>query len=273
VDRACAGAGLPAARLDEHGGRALERTAVLQPVLTAIALAVHQRLLDAGISGRYVLGHSLGELAAWCAMGAISPEDAIEAAALRGRLMQREAARRAGGMVAIVGGEEEVSRALALAPAVCIAGWNSPDEVVLAGPEDALLAISRALPSRRLAVGGAWHSPAMAGAVEELRAALRRVPRSAPSALFVSNTDGDVAPPDTIADRLADQLVRPARFAAALTRLHALGVRTFVTVGPGAVVRGLLRKNLEARALGTDDAADLSRTLESLSPSALRSHP
>jgi acyl transferase domain-containing protein len=278
LDRACAATGVPRGRLRAQGGRVLERTAVLQPVLTALALGVYREMAEAGVACDLVLGHSLGELAAWSATGAVSPEDAIEAAALRGRLMEREAARHPGGMIAIPGGDAEVTLALALAPGASVAAWNAPDEVVLAGPEDAVLAVARALPSRRLAVAGAWHGPAMAGAVEELRVALHRLPRRAPSVRLVSGADGDVAPPEGIADRLADQLVRPVRFAAALARLRALGARTVVTVGPGAVLRGLVRKTLGPepagpRVLTTDDAGSLARTLDALLSKSMWSHP
>ncbi len=268
LDRACAAADVPFARLRDRGGRALERTEVLQPVLTAVALAAHGALAGAGITPAFVIGQSLGEIAAWSAAGAVSAEDAVDVAALRGRLMAREAHRRPGGMIAIAGGEDAAARALALAGAkgAEIAAWNAPDEVVVAGPEEALTAIAAALPSRRLPVAGAWHGASMAGAVEELRAALRGVPRRAPAARIVCGDGDEPAQADDLPDLLAAQLVRPARFGRALAHASAEGARDFVTAGPGAVLRSLVRKNLraEARVHTTEGAADLARTIASL---------
>jgi [acyl-carrier-protein] S-malonyltransferase len=272
LDRACAAADVPCARLRDRGGRALERTEVLQPVLTAVALAAHGALVDTGIAPAFVLGHSLGEIAAWSAAGCISAGDAVDVAALRGKLMAREALLHPGGMLAIAGGEDAAAKALALAGAkgAEIAAWNAPDEVVFAGPEEALSAIAATLPSRRLAVAGAWHGASMAGAVEDLRAALCRVPRRAPTARILGGDGDEPARHDDIPDLLAGQLVRPVRFGRALAYAWAEGVRVFVTAGPGVVLRALVRKNLgaEARVHTTEDAADLARTITSLgSPS------
>ncbi len=177
-------------------------------------------------------------------------------------------------MLAIAGGEAAAAQALALAGAggAEIAAWNAPDEVVIAGPEGALAAVAAALPSRRLAVAGAWHGASMAGAVEELRAALRALPRRAPVARFLDGDGDESAHPDDLPDHLAERLVRPVHFTRALARAAALGVDTFVTAGPGAVLRALVRRNLGASGRGaprvhtTEDAADLARTVAALSP-------
>lgn len=279
IDRAAAAAGVVRAELAARGGRALERTEVLQPVLTAISLAAHAHLLAAGLGAVAVAGHSLGELAAWSAAGCIAPEDAVDLAALRGRLMAREAARRPGGLLALLDGTEAAVRAaLAIGGArgsIAVGAFNAPDEVVLTGDEEALCAVAAALPSRRLPVAGAWHGPAMLGAVEELRAALHATPRRPMRVVWVSNRDGAVLGSDRgdeIPDRLAEQLARPVQWTRVLAALAALVPSAFVTVGPGAVLRGLVRKSLGslagARVHGTEDAGDLARTLEALQGSA-----
>ena len=147
-----------------------------------------------------------------------------------------------------------------------VAAWNAPDEFVVGGPEAALKAITRAMSAHRLSVVGAWHGPyhgrcrrgAAAGHGEGFGGTLR--------ARFVSNGTGDVASVGALTDLLAEQLVRPIRFAQALNRLGALGVTTFVTVGPGAVLRGLVRKNLGAsvRVLTTEDCDNFDRTATAL---------
>jgi [acyl-carrier-protein] S-malonyltransferase len=248
--------------LTARGGRALEETRVLQPALTAVALAAHARLAEAGVRADVVAGHSLGEIAAWSAAGCVAKEDAIAIAALRGRLMDREAARHPGGLLALLDGTEATVRA-ALALGVTVGAINAPDEVVLTGDDAALRAVAAAFRARRLAVTGAWHGPAMAGAVEELRAALRAVKQRPSGAAFVSNRDGAVvADTGAIPDRLAEQIARPVEWTRALATIATRAPDLWITVGPGAVLRGLVRKSIQhARVLGTEDAGDLARTI------------
>jgi [acyl-carrier-protein] S-malonyltransferase len=270
LDRAAAAAQVPYSRLLERGGRALDRTEILQPVLTAVALHAARALLDAGIVAHAVAGHSLGELAAWSAAGALTPDDAVDLAALRGRLMAREADRSPGGLLALLDGSDAaIARAFAAGSPhghLAIAAWNAPDEIVLTGAPAALAAAAAVVPARPIPVAGAWHSPAMAGAVEELRRALHSAPRSPLACPLVANRDGRVAAEDTIADLLAEQLTHPICWTRTLETLSELGITDHVTAGPGAVLRGLLRKcrGADTRVHGTEDAADRRRTLAAL---------
>jgi [acyl-carrier-protein] S-malonyltransferase len=270
LDRAAAAAGVPRERLFERGGRALDRTEILQPALTAIALHAARSLALDGVTPLAVAGHSLGELAAWSIAGGISAEDAVDLAALRGRLMAREAERFPGGLLALLDGSDAaVHRALAAGlphGSLAVAAWNAPDEVVLTGAAAALAAAAFAVPARPLAVAGAWHSPAMAAAVSELRAALHAAPRHPLVCPLIANRDGLSAPEDRIPDLLAEQLTHPIQWTRTLATLTNLGVTDLVTAGPGAVLRGLARKCLGAstRVHGTEDAADRRRTLSAL---------
>lgn len=262
--RAASAAGLEVAALSARGGRALEDTAVLQPTMVAISLALHGALPGAGRGLEAVAGHSLGEIAAWAASGGLSPEHAVDLAATRGRLMAREAAKDPGGMLALAS-EAELARALAIGKehgGAGLAACNAPDEHVVAGSERALRAIAAAVPVRRLPVAGAWHGPGMAGAVEEFTRALQALPRYPARLPWISGEDGEaLRDPDAISARLARQLTRPARFTRILATLWARGVRTFVTVGPGAVLRALVRRNLgeEAAVLGTESHRELAQ--------------
>ena len=240
--------GLTWAELDAQAGRALERTEVLQPLLTACALVVHQRLVDGGLCPDVVLGHSLGEVAAVSAAGAMSADEAVELAAVRGRLMAREAQKHPGGLVA-VSSLAEAKRF----PALELSAVNAPDEVVLGGPESSL-----PKGARRIPVSGPWHTKAMAGAVDEFRAALRDVARPLRVPL-VRNLDG-AAVHD--AASLGDQLVSPVHFVLVMKTLLERGIDTVVTVGPGLVLRGLVRRNAPGlRVLTTEDDADVERVL------------
>ncbi|HKE18940.1 MAG TPA: ACP S-malonyltransferase [Kofleriaceae bacterium] len=248
VDLAGDAAGVDMERLLIRGGRELARPEVLQPALVAVSLGAFRLLARAGVRPDLAAGHSLGELSAWAACECVAAEDAVRAAALRGRLMAREAANRPGGMLALTGATHETClEAVALgAGSVCIAAHNAPDEWVLSGDLAALSRIAARFRGVRLAVAGAWHSPAMAGAVGELGAALASIPRRPGRARWVANRDGQVADEPLIPELLAGQLVRPIRWVAALRTLEASGCRRLVAVGPGKMLRALVRRTLGA---------------------------
>jgi [acyl-carrier-protein] S-malonyltransferase len=263
-------AGVDARRLLARGGKQLERTAVLQPLMVAVALGAVRVLRGAGLVPDLVAGHSLGEVSAWSASGAVGPEDAVRLAALRGRLMASEASRHPGGMIALPESEPaEVEAALAVGRgrgAVELAARNGPREWTLSGEEGALAAIVGRFPARRLAVAGAWHSQAMRGAVEPLRLAARAVPRWPPQARFISAATGGVVTPERVPDLLAEQLASPARWCEVMQALDAAGVSDFVVAGPGRILRGLVRKNLgaQARVHLVSEPGDVERTMEAL---------
>lgn len=262
IAAASAHAGCDVARLLVRGGSALAKVEVLQPAFVAACLAAAAALADAGVTADVVCGHSLGELAAWAAGGHVAPVDAVAAAAVRGRLMAREARRNPGGMCVVHG---DVAEALAIGRTrgqLVIAAENTSTETVLAGDEAALAAVIAAGRGRRLPVEGAWHTSAMADAVGELDAALAALPRTATGAAFVCNRDGTVAEPDAVPGLLAGQLVRPVRWIAATRTLRALGVTRFVVAGPGKFVRATLRANLgDVDVRLVDSERDLARAV------------
>ncbi|MDP1827749.1 MAG: ACP S-malonyltransferase [Archangium sp.] len=271
--------------VEARGGRALERTEVLQPVLAAISLSIHRALLRAGVVPSVLLGHSLGEVPALAAAGVISDEAAVKLASLRGSLMAREAAKHPGGLVAFSSLEAATA---ALSPRervgegpstslglnglgqfrsrradsrlhLQLAAINAPDEVVVSGPDEALAGIGGV----RVPVSGAWHSDAMAGAVDEFRAALHALEVHDAKVPLIRNLDGALG---HSLDALADQLTKPVHFTAALATAVAQGIDTIITVGPGAVLRGLVRKNLgtSVRVLTTENSSDFERTVQAL---------
>jgi [acyl-carrier-protein] S-malonyltransferase len=245
------------AALDVHhalanGSPALARTSVIQPLLAAVGLGVWSALADAGITPSHVAGHSLGEVAAWSVAGAFDARAAIELAAARGRLMEREAALHPGGMVAIAGTEETVPehvRAVQSAGSLVVAAHNAPLQWTLSGVEPALAAIASRTSTTRLPVAGAWHSPAMSGAVEEVRAAaVAALATGARSVAVVTNRTGLLAADnDDVAALLAEQLVRPVQWTRTLATLAAAGVDHYVVAGPGKLMRALVQKNLGPR--------------------------
>lgn len=263
--------GLPVEPLLARGGPALERTDVLQPILVAVALGSLRALRAAGVVPDLVAGHSLGELAAWCATGEIAEIDAVRLAAVRGRLMAAEAARAGGGMLALLDCEEaEAEAAVALGRTrgrMSLAARNAPREWALSGDDPALAAVLSRFPARRLSVSGAWHSEAMRGAVEPFRAAARALPRRPPACRLVSGTTGEaVEAPARIPELLAEQLVAPVLFTAALASLGRLGATDLVVVGPSRVLRGLVRKNLgpSVRVHAAETPEQVARAAEAL---------
>jgi malonyl CoA-acyl carrier protein transacylase len=223
-----------------------EGTAYAQPAIVCASLASWK---GAGRpEAAYLAGHSLGELSALAAGGAMAPEDAVRLAAVRGRLMQEAGGRTPGGMMALLGDGEE-ARAAAEESGLSIANDNGPTQLVVAGPlpaldEAAAAAKSRGVRSMRLAVRGAFHSPAIKSAVAPYRAALEDVDISAPGIPVFSS--GTASPFGTqgqgIRDQLAAALIRPVRWRETMLELRDLGVDRFCEVGPGKALTGMARR-------------------------------
>ena len=171
--------GVDAEQLLMTGGPAFARTSVIQPLLTAVGLAAAAALADRGIAPAFTAGHSLGEIAAWSVAGAFDATTAVTIAARRGAAMEREAAQHPGGMIAVAGHDEaavcELVRIGSLAGSVVVAAHNAAHEWTLSGDRDALSQIAARTAVTRLPVAGAWHSPAMAGAVVDVTAAVGQV--------------------------------------------------------------------------------------------------
>lgn len=249
LDRVSRALGLNLVKAVACGDPALGRTEVSQPALVAVGIGVALELKGCGVRPDAVAGHSVGELAAFCVAGCLGPEDAIDCAVERGRLMGEAPRRSPGGMAALrVGAEEAVRAALELgarAGHVEIAAHNGPEEWVLTGDRAALAAVAARFPTAPLPVSGPWHSRAMAEAARAWRATLRRMRWNRPEVPIVANATGTfVDEDDDLVALLAGQLTQPVRWASSLRTLHEAGVTTWRVVGPGRVLRGLCRSNL-----------------------------
>jgi malonyl CoA-acyl carrier protein transacylase len=227
--------------------RADEGTNFAQPAIFCASLAGWEAL--GRPAGEFMAGHSLGELAALVAAGALAEREGLELVALRGRLMH-EAGRQAGdgGMVAVLGaGASERAPEVADAHGLTVANDNSPQQVVLSGAKaqlPAALAHAKELGLRamELEVTGAFHSPMMASAVPEFEQALARTEFATPGSTVISAV---TAQPFTDARReLADALTMPVRWRETMLTLHELGATRFIDVGPGRVLSGLAKRTL-----------------------------
>ncbi len=228
--------------------RAGEGTNFAQPAIFCASLAGWHRL--GRPRGDFMAGHSLGELAALVAAGALSESDGLKLVTLRGRLMH-EAGRAAGdGGMLVVGGPDAAERAPEVAQAhdLVIANDNSPQQVVLSGARSQLPAAVQTakdmgLRAKVLDVTGAFHSPMMAAAVPEFAAALEATQFAAPEVPVISAvTAREFEDPRR---ELADALTSPVRWRETMLALHERGAGRFVEVGPGRVLTGLAKRTLE----------------------------
>jgi [acyl-carrier-protein] S-malonyltransferase len=254
----------------------LTQTIHLQPAITAVNLTCLAALQREGVAPLYSAGHSLGEYSALVAAGVISAADSLRLVFRRGELMQREATRFEGAMAAIIGlafGQVEQIVA-AVTGIVSIANHNSSQQIVITGQPEAVRKASslakekggKAIP---LKVSGAWHSALIKGAEEEFRQFLSGIPFSEPQTPIIHNVTADVcSEPDAIRDLMVRQLCSPVLWHDSVCRLMDQGVDTFVELGPGKVLSGLVKKILppdfEGKVCNIGDLASLEAFLPTL---------
>ena len=232
----------------------LTATEWAQPALGATSLALLAILREAGVHPTAVAGHSFGELTALCAAGVLTPEDLLRLARRRGELMAAAAAV-PGAMTSVAARREDVQPLLdEWKLDVVVANHNSPKQLVLSGATEAIAEAERRLgekgmASTRLEVATAFHSSLVSPAATPLREFLASVPLTAPSIPVFANTSAAPYPsePEAMRDLLAHQLAKPVRFVEQIEAMHASGVRTFVEVGPGRVLTGLVGHILKSR--------------------------
>jgi [acyl-carrier-protein] S-malonyltransferase len=250
----------------------LVQTEVQQPALVATSLAVLAALRSRGIAPDYVVGHSVGEFAAIAAANSIETGEAIGLVRERGLAMAEAARERDGTMAAILGLDDAVVEELcAEIEGVWPANYNCPGQIVVSGEEDAvdrLISKAAALGARRtvkLKVSGAFHSPLVAKAAEMLRPAVERVRFSDPVAPFMSTVTARIEPAQRMAGLLVEQVTAPVRFTHAAHGLVKEGVKTFVEVGPGNVLSGLLKRiDKTVKAVSVNNLAGLKKVEETV---------
>ena len=229
----------------------LRDTRVAQPALGAVGLGAWRVLTSFGVRSDLFAGHSHGELTALCAASRIDALDFFALSCLRGRLM---AEGRGGAMLAVQAPLDAIRRVLDEERLdLTLANKNAPNQSALSGAvaeiEQAAAAFTaRKMRTTRLAVFAAFHSPAVAGAVRPLRDALEGVPFR-PGATVCANSTAAAYPDDAAAarDLLANQLARPVEFVGVIERMYADGARTFLEVGPGGRLSGLVGQILQGR--------------------------
>ncbi len=252
----------------------LDLTINAQPALVAASIAflaaLKERWVAAGVAApqpAYFAGHSMGQYSALVASGAISLADAVRLVRERGRQMQASGQGRSGSMAALIGLDDaRLPELLALGEphgSVTVANRNAPGQVVISGDKaavEAAVAGAKDLGARRailLPVSVAAHSSLMKEAADGMMRVLAPIAFVEPSAPLLANAD---ARPITTADgaraELIEHLTRGVDWVAAVQRMSADGVTTFVEVGPGKVLTGLIKRIApEATALATDETS------------------
>lgn len=239
----------------EGPDRDLTQTQNAQPALLAHSAAATAALFDQGLQPDVVAGHSLGEYSASVAAGCLTPVAAAQLVRARGQLMAEVGQQVGGTMAAVISLDREpLERAVAQARevgVVVVANLNAPGQIVISGEEPAVRRASelaseagarRVMP---LNVSGAFHSPLMQPAADRFAEVLDRVELQDARVPLVSNVDAtDRQDADSIREALLAQLTGSVRWEDCINRMIAMGVTSFVEVGPGKVLGNMLRRSV-----------------------------
>jgi len=250
----------------------LVETEVQQPALVATSLAVLAAIRRRGIKPDFVVGHSVGEFAALAASSMVKLEEAIALVRERGLAMAEAARSNPGSMAAILGLDDEaVERICRRIRNVWPANYNCPGQVVISGRDSAVervCGIAGEMGARRavkLRVSGAFHSPLVARAADRLRPTLDKVKFSEPTSPLMSTVTARIETARRMRPLLLEQLTAPVRFTHAAQALVREGVQTFVEVGPGTVLSGLIKRiDRDVRTVSVDGPAGLAKLEETL---------
>jgi [acyl-carrier-protein] S-malonyltransferase len=272
-ERASEAAGMDLKRLCfEASEEELVETEVQQPALVATSLAVLAAIRARGVKPDFVVGHSVGEFAALAAAGALKVEEAVSLVRERGLAMAEAARTNPGSMAAILGLEDEaVERICRRILNVWPANYNCPGQIVVSGEDPAVDEACEAAEEEgarravKLRVSGAFHSPLVARAADRLRPALDRVKFAEPAAPFMSTVTARIETAKRMRPLLVEQLTAPVRFTHAAQALVREGVHTFVEVGPGNVLSGLVKRiDRNAKTVSVSSPESLEKLEETL---------
>ncbi|MFH1826050.1 MAG: ACP S-malonyltransferase [bacterium] len=225
----------------------LKKTEITQPAILSVSVAALVKLADKPTA---VAGHSLGEYSALVAAGSLKFEDAVKIVHLRGKFMQEAVPLGEGAMSAILGGDKDKIIAIcAEVGNVWPANFNSPGQIVISGKKDAVetagvkikeAGAKRVIP---LAVSAPFHCPLMQPAADKLKVELAKVEIKDATIPVVANVTADyVTKAEQIRDLLYKQVTSPVRWEESVKKMIADGITSFIEVGTGTVLAGLIKK-------------------------------
>jgi [acyl-carrier-protein] S-malonyltransferase len=248
----------------------LTRTDVAQPALFAFSLAVAESAGEHGIRPDFVAGHSLGEYTAAVVSGALALQDGMRLVSQRGRLMADIQSERPGAMGAVIGLSseqvEELCRQASDAGTVRPANFNTPAQIIVSGEEAAVLKVidlaeqAGAKKALRLQVGAAFHSELMEPVQRKLGEAMDAISWNDPETPLVSNASGKVvATGEEVRRALVAQIASPVLWVDCVETMVESGCDTFLELGPGRVLSGLVRQiNSDVEAFPADSPEKLA---------------
>jgi [acyl-carrier-protein] S-malonyltransferase len=254
----------------------LTRTENTQPALLVTSVAAYRVLEEKGLLPGAVAGHSAGEYAGHVAVGSLSFEDGLRLIRLRGEAMALAGRERPGTMAAVLGlGMEQIQEVLRAVNAprdLAAANYNSPGQVVLSGTPEAVARASEeakragAKKVVPLQVSAAFHSPLMEAASRKLNEAIDAAAiAAAPVPVYANVSATPVTTPDEIRRALRDQLLAPVLWEQTMMAMKAAGIRRYLEVGNGRVLRGLVRGvDKEAQLLGSEDPDSIEAAASAL---------
>jgi [acyl-carrier-protein] S-malonyltransferase len=245
-------AGLDLARLGTSAStEEITDTAIAQPLIVVATLLAHQELTRRGALADDVIvaGHSVGEIAAYAIAGVISTDDAVALAATRGAEMAKACANEPTGMSAVLGGDEAEVLARLEQLDLVPANRNAAGQIVAAGRLSALDKLAEDPPAkarvRALGVAGAFHTEFMASALDGYAAAVQDVATAEPTAVLLSNRDGQpVSSAGDAIEKLVAQLTRPVRWDLCSETLRQRNVKAIVEFPPAGALSGIAKREL-----------------------------
>lgn len=253
-DEADAVLGVPLSKVILSGpAEELVRSHNAQPAILTVSVALlramEEKLGESMPSPSFVAGHSLGEFSALVAAGALDFAEALRLVRRRGELMQQAAEATKSGMAALIGLKLEAALAACDGTGAQVANANSVEQIVIAGPEEALLAAidrAKAAGARRalpLEVAGAFHTEVMRPAQLEMDKEFARADLKDPAIPIIANTTGKpLTTADAIRRELADQLCGCVYWQQSVEYMGTNGVERFIEIGPGKVLSGLAKR-------------------------------
>ncbi len=259
MDRADEVLGTPLGQIMRHGPEeTLRLTENTQPAILTLAMAHHRISAELGLSPSVLMGHSLGEYAAWVAAGSIAFEDALKLVRLRGQAMQEAVPVGVGAMVAVISTPSDELEALcakvakARGEVVSVSVYNCPGNTVISGHAGAVEAVRKEVEEGglgstiELSVSAPFHCALLEPAAKRLQEAMASVAFEPNKLPVVPNVTAEVvAPgcdPDQIRAWLVEQVVAPVRWDASLRAGLEMGVSRAVSLGPGKMLRGHMKR-------------------------------
>ncbi|MGG0029415.1 ACP S-malonyltransferase [Bacillus safensis subsp. osmophilus] len=248
-----------------------------QPALLTTSIAILKKFEESGIKADYAAGHSLGEYTALVAAGALSFKDAVYAVRKRGELMNEAVPAGEGAMAAILGLDKaaliEVTKEVTESGhLVELANLNCPGQIVISGTAKGVELASEKAKEKgakraiALEVSGPFHSALMKPAAEKFTDVLSKLDITDAKTPVISNVTADIVTSrDEIETKLIEQLYSPVRFEESVERLIDLGVTTFIEIGPGKVLSGLVKKvNRRLTTISVSDQETIEAAIQTL---------